>query len=235
MKAANLPRLFSYSAGTLLLLAALGMFISVWAGAGMIHPPDPLFGMSLPMFFWIVAGIELSVALICLFGTRAALQVTLVLWLAINFAVCQAGLWWTGARGGFKGYLGDASSAFGISTSAADLTLKILVVYLFTGSVLSLLWPWIKKESGESPGSDLKISCPACGGHIRFAAQNLGQQIPCPHCEASVTLRRTDNLKMSCFFCQGHIEFPAHATGTKMACPHCKMDITLKESAQLQS
>jgi hypothetical protein len=75
-----------------------------------------------------------------------------------------------------------------------------------------------------------KMSCPACGGHIRFAAQNAGQAIPCPHCRKTITLRQPDNLKMSCFFCQGHIEFPPHALGQKIPCPHCKMDITLKEA-----
>jgi DNA-directed RNA polymerase subunit RPC12/RpoP len=73
--------------------------------------------------------------------------------------------------------------------------------------------------------------CPACGGHIEFAAQNLGQEIPCPHCQKTITLHKPDLLKMACFFCHGHIEFPTHAIGTKMACPHCKMNITLKAPA----
>lgn len=78
----------------------------------------------------------------------------------------------------------------------------------------------------------LKMSCPGCGGHIKFAPQNLSQKTNCPHCEQPVTLRPPDEtLKMSCFFCHGHVQFPAHALGTKMPCPHCKMDITLKEPA----
>jgi DNA-directed RNA polymerase subunit RPC12/RpoP len=77
----------------------------------------------------------------------------------------------------------------------------------------------------------LKISCSHCGGHIEFASQNVGQQIPCPHCRKSIALRKPDFLKMACFFCKEHIEFPAHAIGEKMPCPHCKMDITLKEPA----
>ena len=75
------------------------------------------------------------------------------------------------------------------------------------------------------------MACPACGVHIRFDARNLGRQIPCPHCQKTLALRKPDLLKMACFFCQGHIEFPTHAIGEKMACPHCNMDITLKEPA----
>jgi hypothetical protein len=232
MKTASLPRLFGYSAGVLLLAAALVLFISVWAGTRLIHPHEPLFGMSLPGFFCIVGGFELAVATICLFGQNTFLQAVLVLWLAMNFAAYQAGLWWMGVNGGYKGYLGDVSAAFGISAGTADMLLKILVLYLLVGSLFSFLWPWIKRESTESQGNTdgyMKTSCPACGGHIQFAAQNVGQKISCPHCQKETTLRMPGLLKMSCYFCKEHIEFPSHAIGHKMRCPHCKNDITLKE------
>ncbi len=234
MKIVNLPRLFTYSAGALLLAAATGMFISIEAGSGLIHPHEPLVGMSLPEFFWIVGGLELAIGLICFFGKQTTLQATLVFWLAINFAAYQAGLWWMGGTVGFKGYLGDVSAAFGISAGTADIIVKILVLYLLAGSLFSLLWSWIIKESGKSQGHTegrIKTSCPACGGHIQFDSQNVGQKIPCPHCQKETTLRRPDLLKMSCFFCREHIEFPSHAIGGKMPCPHCKNDITLKEPA----
>jgi uncharacterized paraquat-inducible protein A len=105
--------------------------------------------------------------------------------------------------------------------------------YLLIGSCATLLWHWLRSSSNpllhHSSTPSLKMACPACGLHIRFAAQNLGQQIPCPQCKTTVTLRRPDLLKTVCFFCKGHIEFPTHAIGEKIPCPHCKMDITLKE------
>ncbi len=232
MKTVNLPRQFVYSAGVLLLAAALAMFISVWAGTRLIHPHEPLFGMSLPGFFCIVGGFELAVATVCLFGQNTFLKAVLVLWLAMNFAAYQAGLWWMGGIAGFKGYLGDVSAAFGISAGSANIMVQILVLYLLAGSLVSLLWIWTKGKSAESKvntENDLKISCPACGGHIRFASQNLGQKISCPHCQKQTTLRKPGLLKMSCYFCKEHIEFPSHAIGHKMRCPHCKNDITLKE------
>lgn len=230
MKTTSLPRLFIYSAGVLLLAAVLGMFFSIEAGRGLIHPHEPLSGINLPVFFSIVGGLELAVALICLFGQNALLQTSLVLWLAINLGVYQGGLWWLGISGGFKGYLGGVSGAFGISVGIADLILKILVLYLLTGSLFSLLWSWAKKppaEPQDNVDGDLKTVCPSCGGHIRFASQNLGQKIPCPHCQKETILRKSGLLKMSCYFCKEHIEFPSHAIGHKMRCPHCKNDITL--------
>lgn len=223
-------RLFSYSAGALLLAAAMGTFISIWAGTGLIHPHDPIFTISIPKLFWIVGGLELLIALICLFRKQVFLQVALVFWLAMNFTFYQIGLWQTGISGGFKGYLGDVSAAFGISCSTADMMLKAVFFYLLIGSFLSLLWLWIRKESVETQTNTngyLKTSCPACGGHIRFAVQNLGQQIPCPHCRESITLQALGNLKMSCVLCGGHIEFPVHALGQKTPCPHCRATITL--------
>ena len=79
-----------------------------------------------------------------------------------------------------------------------------------------------------------KFTCPNCGQHIRCEAGYADQQVVCPGCNQSVTLRKAETLKMTCYFCQGHVEFPAHAIGQKMKCPQkngCQMDITLKEPA----
>ena len=75
------------------------------------------------------------------------------------------------------------------------------------------------------------MTCPGCGIHIRFALQNLGQRIPCPHCRKMITLREPDLLKMVCLYCKQHVEFPPHAIGQRIPCPHCKKEITLKEPA----
>ena len=51
-----------------------------------------------------------------------------------------------------------------------------------------------RKEQLES----LKMACPECGLHIKFAVQNLGQNIPCPQCKTTVTLRKPGTLKIKC-------------------------------------
>jgi DNA-directed RNA polymerase subunit RPC12/RpoP len=221
----TLIRSFIYSAGALLLAAASALFMTNWANAGFGSAHDPIFSVTIRNLFWIVGGVELAVALICLFGRRIFLQLALVLWLSINLIVYRFG-----TAGGFRGSIGNLSDVFGISADTADDLLKILVLCLLTGSFLSLLWLWMQKKSDDANGY-LKTSCSSCGGHIRFATQNLGQKIACPHCQKETTLRKSDLLKMSCFFCMEHIEFPTHALGQKINCPHCKMNITLKESA----
>jgi DNA-directed RNA polymerase subunit RPC12/RpoP len=220
----TLIRIFVYSAGALLLAAASAVFMTNWANAGFGTAHDPIFMIAIRNVFWIVGGFELVVALVCIFGSRIFLQLMLVLWLSINLAIYRWGM-----GDGFKGSIGNLSDVFGISSQMADAVLKILVLYLLTGSFLSLLWLWIKEKSGDTKAY-LKTSCSNCGGHIKFAAQNLGQLISCPHCQNETILRKSDLLKMACFFCQEHIEFPGHALGNAILCPHCKMDIVLKET-----
>jgi len=122
-----------------------------------------------------------------------------------------------------------------ISPLVADGMVMAISVYLLIGSV-AVFWLG-KNDQSLLSGSQtlsveaLKLSCPAGGGHIQFAIQNLGRKISCSHCQATVTLRQPgEKLKMSCFFCQGHIEFPPHALGRKISCPHCKGEITLQPS-----
>jgi uncharacterized paraquat-inducible protein A len=126
--------------------------------------------------------------------------------------------------------LGSFSDAFGVSAATAGIMAEVTLAYLVLGSYFMLAGLWLQNRRVASK-DEVKISCPSCGGHVTFASQNLGQQIPCPHCQAIIALRKPENLKMSCYFCKEHIEFPAHALGRKISCPHCNRSITLMERA----
>jgi hypothetical protein len=235
MKTSSLPRLFNYSAGALLLAAGVAMFASNGADAGFTQPHDPLLGISMSMMFCVVGTAESCVGLICLFGREMGLKLILILWLALNFLAYQLGLFWAMGPRSFNGYWGNLADAFGISSIAADLILKIVFSYLLIGGSSSLLLPWVlarTQKSSNHANDYIKIPCPSCGGKIKFSTQNVGQKIACPHCQNNITLREPEeSLKMVCFFCKEHIAFPAYALGEKFPCPHCNMDITLKESA----
>jgi hypothetical protein len=178
----------------------------------------------------LVGAIELAVALVCLFGKRASLQATLILWLALNYGVFRAGLYSMGVHADWT-CVGSLTDPLKLARGTSGLAVSyVLPGYLLAGSGLALLWPWWRRKFPPK-SAFTKMFCPGCGGHIKFAVLNLGQNVPCPHCKITVTLRRPESLKMNCYFCKGHIEFPAHALGTKMPCPHCKRDITLKEPA----
>lgn len=150
----------------------------------------------------------------------------LVAWLAANLAIYRIGLWTMGWHHPYA-WVAGLIAGLNISPRIADLIIGAISAYLLTGSITML---WLKRRTVQE-AKFLKMSCPTCGGHIQFAAQNHGQTISCPHCRKETTLRKSENLKMSCFFCKEHIEFPVHALGQKISCPHCKMEITLKEQS----
>lgn len=216
---------FLLSAGGLLIFAGFGHFFDSFVNNQEQDFEDPLFGISFGKIALLIGLGELIIALLCLFTSKNTLSLILVAWLAANFLVYRAGLWTMGWRHPY-GLVDNLSYALNTSPQKADILGGTTVFFLLVGS-LSILW---KLSCIRRDSEFFKMYCPACGVHIRFAAHNLGRKIPCPKCQANITLRKPEEqFKMACYFCKGHIEFPTHAIGEKMPCPHCKMDITLKE------
>lgn len=208
---------------------SVAAFIGIRASADFVASQDPIFGISTRTVFLLFAATGLGIALTCLSTRNMKLQLTLMLWLVMNAAVYAVGIQWNGSSH-LGMYLGNVSGAFRLSPDTAWLLLKMIFFLLLTGCAVPLAWLQLNRSKFEA-AVPLRMSCPACGGHIKFSRRNLGQQTPCPHCQKTITLRRPNLLKMSCFFCKGHIEFPAYAIGEKLRCPHCHQDITLKEPA----
>lgn len=228
----KLTRAFVLSAGGLLLAAALARFFIFVENSPLLHRPDALLGIPLQLGVVLVGGVELGVALACLFGTRTGLQAALLAWASLNYLVFRIGLVWMGVHQEWT-CIGSLTDPLHLARgNSGGTTSYVIPSYLLVGSFAALLWPWLRRVFPPA-SAFAKMSCPGCGGHIKFARHNLGQEIPCPHCKAGIILRKPENLKMSCYFCHGHIEFPSHALGTKMPCPHCRKDITLKEPKEL--
>jgi hypothetical protein len=224
------PSWFVLSAGGILALAGASRVMDALQTTQVLDLPDPLSGLPFRYLLLSVGVAELVVAWLCLFTNRRGLALGLVSWLAINWVVYRVGLWTMGWPHPWV-YVDDLTDWLRVSPLLADGILLATALYLVIGSAVLLLLPASKLAVLPERVDGFKMSCPACGVHIEFAVQNLGQKIPCPHCRAAVTLRKPDLLKTVCFFCKEHIEFPPHAIGTKIPCPHCKMDITLKEPA----
>lgn len=238
-------KLFIYSAGGILLAAALIRFIVAAGSAAVLSLPDPLLGIPLRYAVLMAGFIELTVAVICLFSRQAQLQVAWLAWLATNYVV-----FWIGAlviHCQIQGTcLGSLTDPLLLARGITGYIVEVIPFYLVLGSYAAGLWLWFSKEGRVAQlaaarqlsvqrdviAGLLKISCPACGGHVKFANQNIGQQIPCPHCRVVIVLRKPEEkLKMTCVLCGGHIEFPAHALGQKITCPHCAKNITLLKPA----
>ena len=221
-------QLFKDSAGVILLAVGTALFLTNWTNpADLVTPLDPVLSLSLRTVFWVAGGVAMIVALICLFANRMEWPLCLLAWLGLNGLVYIGGTHLQGYQG-VAGFLEGLSYAFRLPPDLGDVLVSLLAGYLLAGGIVSLLW---LRKLEKADGKLLKMPCPACGIHIKFASENLGQTTRCPQCQTSITLRSAESLKMACFFCHKHIEFPAHAIGNKIACPHCKMEITLKEPA----
>jgi hypothetical protein len=238
-------RYFIITAGVILLAAALTRFLVAAGNAQVLALPDPMLGIPLRDAVLAVGAFELVVALICLLGKRVGLQVGWLAWLGTNYVVFWVGLVWQhcSPQGACIGSLTDPLRIY---HGTAGYILEFLPFGLALGSYAAVASLWFSSDArtarlGEArqlaarrdaTAGLMKMFCPACGGHVKFAAQNIGQQIPCPHCQAAITLRKPDeNLKMTCVLCGGHVEFPAYAVGQKIPCPHCAKTITLLKPA----
>jgi hypothetical protein len=251
----RLPGLFIYGAGGVLMALSLATIADVLDNAQNLHLPDPLLCVSSRMISLITGGVALLVSLVCLFGRRPGLPLTLIAWLITIFVAYQVGMMWGGGHRQW-GYLGNLSATLQISPDDADGVMILTLAGLLLGSYAMLIWfalnrytqnlgLWLhKKEIPKLPITRkrnqntnsqqnlvrfLKIACINCGGRIEFPTNFFGEKIPCPHCHTTITLQKARNLKISCPGCQGRIEFPEYAVGETISCPLCRMNITLKD------
>ncbi len=214
------------TAGGLLVAAGLVRLLVLLSPAQSLALPDPLLGIPLRLAVLLVAGLELAAGCFCLLGRNRRWQIASLAWLATNWVVYRVGLVWLGIhpQGTFLGALNDPLKLAG--TPAGSLVSGLPFIFVALSYAVAIA-DWVGNRTEEFA----KSSCPACGGHVKFATRNLGQRVACPHCRAAFQLRRPEEtMKMACYFCQGHIIFPSHALGQKMRCPHCQKDITLQEA-----
>jgi hypothetical protein len=232
IKAANLLRsrfntsrgdMFVLIAGTILAFMGTGQILGGLANVQLLELSDPIFGLPFHSLMLSLGIIELFIAFSCLFTNKRTLSLSLVAWVSANFIVYRIGMW----SMGWHRSCGFLIDPLGLSLTATDVIFSLSSAFLLVGSITTL---WLERRTVQM-ANFLKMSCPSCGVHIRFVIQNLGQIIPCPHCQKETTLRKPENIKMSCYFCKEHIEFPAHALGQKIKCPHCNRGITLMDPA----
>lgn len=235
-------KIFLSSAAGLILAAAVERFVCQFHGTltsrMMLSVQDSFFGFQVRDEIWAFAIVELIIAGCLMFMGDVVNRLMLLAWAMTNYFVLKYVIVSCGIIIQTS-FIGSLSDPFHLAHGWPGKVVSIISFYLLVGAYLALGWLWLRQTKRErttrvavQTGRDgfWKMSCPACGGHVKFALQNAGQKIPCPHCEKTLTLRREENLKMSCFFCAGHIEFPGHALGQKISCPHCLKDITLKDS-----
>jgi len=154
-------RWFVRSAGVVLLVTGLAKLWSAMGEARVLGVRDPLFGLTFRQLMLGVGLVELVVAGVCLVGRRERLSLVLVGWLSGNFALYRLGLWWLGWKGPC-GCLGHVTDALGVSPTAADLVMKIVLGYLLVGAFAGL---WCMTDSGhvDGAGEQDPPAAAACG------------------------------------------------------------------------
>ena len=137
---------FVYSAGIILLLTGIAKLISACGTARVLRLPVPFFDISFRWFFILAGLLEVAIALICVTKVKRSVQVGLVAWLSGNFLAYRIGLMIIGFEKPCP-CLGSLVAALHISAEAAELAMRIIVLYLLVGSWLAFLWMVVRKDS----------------------------------------------------------------------------------------
>jgi len=137
----KIVRWFLYSAATVLLLTAAAKLISSFGHGTILQTRDPLTGFQFQDLFRIVGGIEIVVALVCIFSKRTWLPAGLVAWLATSFLAYRIGLTAVGYHRPCS-CMGNLTDALHIPPQTADTIMKIILAYLLLGSYATLFWLW---------------------------------------------------------------------------------------------
>jgi len=224
-----------YTTGAILLFAGLERLQVAASGAPALALPDPLLGIPLRAAVIVIGAIELAAAAICLFARGLKLRIAIVVFLSTGYAAFWAGAILTHYHP--QGTcLGSLSEPLQLAAGTSGAIISLIPVGLLLGSYSTLFLNREKKVPVKSAPQPVvgpqKMSCPACGGHIRFEGAETGKQIDCPHCKKPIALRAPEILKTACPQCAGRIEFPSHALGRKMPCPHCGAELTLTEGVR---
>jgi hypothetical protein len=175
---------FVLSAGGILLLAGMVNVLAFFAKAQVPDMADPIFAMPFHDLMLVVGLAELAVAYLCLFTSKKTLSLGLLAWQVVTLVAYRIGLWTMGWHHPYA-WVAGLINGLDVSPRGADLITGATWAYLLIGSIAVL---WLERRSMKATES-MKMSCPACGGHIEFPNQGLGQTTSCPHCKMDITLK----------------------------------------------
>jgi hypothetical protein len=165
IKAMPLIKVFINSAGVLLLITACAKLLSGGGEAAILKTPDPIFGIPFRQVFLVVGAAELVIAMICLMGKSERIQTILVAWLSTCFLLYRFGLIWMGYHRPCA-CMGNLTDALGISSQVADNTMKMVLVYLLTGSYGVLWYLWLTGKKRLKPAQEAAmINAVCCKSH----------------------------------------------------------------------
>jgi hypothetical protein len=137
---------FNTSAGFIFLAMAIAHFIGN-QGEATIQPPDPIFDVSSRYLFWILAGVEMLVAIVCLFTKLTSLKTLSIFWLTSNLLIYRLFLYYFGVHS-VRAYYSTMAYSFGVSVDTTNVLMALLTAYIWLGSGLSLFM--LRKKSNRN-------------------------------------------------------------------------------------
>jgi hypothetical protein len=137
---------FIYTVGGLLLITGVAKLLSGLGHSRVLQVADPI--LSVPFRFALAgaAVAELTVAWVCFFVPRPAMQAAAIAWLATDFLCYRIGLWAVGWTHPCH-CMGTLAGAIHLSDVAADRLMRAILCYMLLGSYLILLVHYCTRTS----------------------------------------------------------------------------------------
>lgn len=130
---------FIYSAVVILFVTAAAKIFSATGTVQALSYPDPLLPLPHRQVFYMVGGIELIISAFLLMKNEGQrIKLTLIAWLATNFLIYRAGLWWSSAPN-LCDCLGNLNEKLPISPRTINFVMLAVLVWLLLGSYLLLI------------------------------------------------------------------------------------------------
>jgi hypothetical protein len=151
---------FIFSVAIILFITAAAKLFSAPGTAVALDSMDPILPLSNRWLFYLAGGIELLISGFLLIKTRGhRIKLTLIAWLATDYLVYRAGLWWSGSPN-LCDCLGDLNDRLSISPRILNRFTLAALIWLSAGSGLFLIRDLTRnfgfKTSLEKPDNQMK-------------------------------------------------------------------------------
>jgi len=150
---------FIYSVTVILLVTAAAKFVSASGTAPILMVPDPLLGLPNRQVLLLGAAIESIIIGVLLISRRPWVQLGLIAWLSLLFAIYRIGIWITNAPSTCP-CLGTITQKLPISPLIVDRLIFFLFIYMLCGSLLLLFTAGVQNFLKKRHHSSGLTACP---------------------------------------------------------------------------
>jgi hypothetical protein len=141
---------FIISAAVIFIISGIAKVVSGFGPAGIFNTNDPVFRIPFRTLMFLIGGLEIVVAGLCLRFNQSSFRLPLISFVALNFILYRIILWkinWTGPCH----CLGNLSDTLHLPPHVADRIASGLSIYLLTGACAAMLWQRAKNVPAGVP------------------------------------------------------------------------------------